>query len=331
MQGRDTPRVNMRGIYIHHLVAPGDLIAAKDRLAETLFAVRPGDRDRTLMISSTSGCFHFVDSANLWAGRGAGPRDGDAAEHAARDFVREANRRVRSSDISGLAATGIFPDEMRLVASQPVFSAPEDVDHWLYTYVGYLDTGIAPPSDQPAPSMTVRAPVIGAQIDVRIGEASQVVGMWSDWRPVRSAQLVEYLAKPGSDARQLVYEGGGHDDPIDVLAPYYLMGGEDEDTGTLSSASAYSLSIAVAREDNSKGVLLTALVTGNTGSVTFSWGAWPLDTGPVGQFERRSDSDSVELPTGAYNVVLDVEDQLTGAFARSQYLIYCGPAAPESD
>jgi hypothetical protein len=140
-------------------------------------------------------------------------------------------------------------------------------------------------------------------------------------------ELVKALPAPTDKDSQLVYQGGGHDEPLEVLAPYHLLPGDDSDTGELLPASEYSLSIQLSREETKDGVRLSAEVTGNVGSLAYAWGAWPLDRG-VNQFERLGESANVDLPPGAYNVVLDVEDRLTRAFARRQYLIYCGPAAP---
>jgi hypothetical protein len=169
-------------------------------------------------------------------------------------------------------------------------------------------------------------PVLNAQVDVRIGADSEVVGVWSSWRPVRAVELVEVLPSPSNGGAQLFYQGGGHDEPQEILAPYYMLPGDDNDTGRIFAASRYSLLVEISREDGDQSTRLSADVTGNAGSLSYVWGAWPLDTGP-GQFEQLGSSASVELPAGAYNVVLDVEDQLTHAFARSQCVIYCGPAA----
>jgi hypothetical protein len=144
-------------------------------------------------------------------------------------------------------------------------------------------------------------------------------------------ELVEVLPAPTDADAQLFYQGGGHNEPQEMLAPYYMASGDDDDTALVFPASRYSLLVDVSRQDSGAGIRLSAEVTGNAGPISFAWGAWSIDMGPAEHFGLLGSSASIELPPGAYNVILDVEDQLTRAFARSQFAIYCGPAATEGE
>lgn len=316
-------------IYIYRLVPPSVLIGGEARLAETLFKVGPGDDRRQYSASPVSGCFHFSDLGKLGENTtGTAPRYSSDAERAARSFLETANRLVSGARIDGLAGLSFFPEDARLVASQPVYARLGDTpDHWLCSFVGYQATGLFPATAADGAAPQLKAPVLGAQIDIRVGADSEIVGVWSSWRPVRAMELVDLLPAPSGAPPQIVYQGGGHDEPQEALAPYYLSPGDDGDIGNLSPASAYSLMVEITREDSGEGTRLSAIVTGNTGSLNFAWGAWPLDLGPAGTFAGVSSSSVLALPPGAYNVVLDVEDQVTHTFARQQYTIYCGNAA----
>jgi hypothetical protein len=145
-------------------------------------------------------------------------------------------------------------------------------------------------------------------------------------------ELVELL--PAPNETQLVYQGGGHDEPQEILAPYYMIAGDDHHSAAddyhpaaVFPASRYSLLVQISREDNQESTRLSAKVAGNAGPLSYLWAAWRLDTESAGRFENLGSSTSVQLPAGAYNVILDVEDQLTHAFARLQCMVYCGPAA----
>jgi hypothetical protein len=322
-----------QSICLYRLVPPSQLIDAQEQLGEILFQVRPGDQERQMSVSTSSGCLYFVDSGKLWANAGGSmPRTARDAEVAARKFIEASNRRASGSALPTLAGTTIFPTDARLILSQPVFAPERDTpDHWLCSFMGYQPTGLLEPMAAGGGVPQTTIPVLGAHVDVRIGADSEVVGVWSSWRPVRAMELVEVLPAPRDADAQLFYQGGGHNEPQEILAPYYMVAGDDDDTAFVYPASRYSLLVQVSRQDSGERIRLSAEVTGNTGPVTFAWGAWSIDMGPAAHFGLLGSSASIELPPGAYNVILDVEDQVTRAFARSQYAIYCGPAAGQEE
>lgn len=313
------------GLFVHHLVPPEQLLQATEQLGELLFDLHPGAPDRVLLASPTSGCLSFADASLLRTGAGRGPATAAEGEAAAERFLRDGNRRVRGAAIPGLTQTGLFPDDARLVVSTPVYAGTDTgPDHWLCSYAGVLGTGQLPENPQAPPLPS--APVLGAQIDVRIGPGGTIAGLWSDWRPVRASELCDALPPPADTASQLVYQGGGHDDPLELLAPFHLQAGEGSDTGTLWPASTRSLSVRLDRVDDDDGTRLSAEVSGGSGRPRFAWGAWRLDQVP-GEFAALGGSPTLQLAPGAYNVVLDVQDELSGAFTRCQYVVCCGPSA----
>src|SRR6266568_1262260 len=158
--------MNGQSIYIHRLVPPSSLIEAQGKLGEILFQVRPGDQERRMSVSPTSGCLYFADSGKLWANAGGAlPRSARDAEVLARRFLETSNRRIGGSGLPALAGTAIFPIDARLIVSQPVYAQEGDTpDHWLCSFVGYQPTGLlnSTAPNNTAPQTTV--PVLGAQV-----------------------------------------------------------------------------------------------------------------------------------------------------------------------
>lgn len=273
---------------------------------------------------------YFSDSSQMWTGgAGAIPRSAGDAEAAARRFMEEANRRVAASHLRDLAGIALFPADPQLASVGPMFAEGRaSPDHWLCTFGAELSTGLPNKSDTSGSVDQTIASVMDAGVDIRVGANSSVIGMWSTWRPVRGFEMVDALRPPpGGATPSIIYQAYGHDIPQDLLAPYYLMPGDDEDTGALLPASSYSLLVDIGRDDGASTTQLTAQVTGNVGSLAYAWGAWPLEVGPVAGLTSLGTGATVQLEAGAYNVVLDVQDQLTGAFVRKAFVIYFGDAA----
>src|SRR5258708_464626 len=145
------------------------------------------------------------------------PKSAGQAETLARRFMETSNKRISGSILRSLGGAAIFPADARLTVSQPVF-APDgnSPDHWLCIFAGYVPTGLldSTPPAATAPQTTV--PVLGAQVDVRIGAGLEVLSVWSNWRPIRAMELVEALPAPTGDGSQLVYQAGGHHEPQEI-------------------------------------------------------------------------------------------------------------------
>src|SRR5262249_48769796 len=117
----------------------------------------------------------------------------------------------------------------------------------------------------------------------------------------------------------------GDEEPQDIVAPYYRVTGDHPHHGGTFPASEYSLVVDIESSETLESVNLSARVSGHVGSLRYAWGYWRLQHGPAAGFEMLGTSSTARLPPGAYNVVLDVADTVTGAFARTQTLIYFVP------
>jgi hypothetical protein len=257
----------------------------------------------------------------------------------------------------------LFPADLRHVVTAPVYSSKTaEIDHWLVRFLAFLDTGagdrkpgIERPASPQIPALTpipalaldpagpppaavkvpAAAPVDGGVVEFRVGGGGKLIGLNSRWRPTVEGVTARMLAPPDeakSLPLQLVYVLAGDEDPLEFIAPYYRVSGDDPDTGSFLPASDHSLSVNLSQEasedENGQAtVSITAEVSGGAGSLRYAWGAWRVDLGPSVGFQDLGSSNSVTLLPGVYNLVLDVEDTVTGAFLRQQALVYCGARA----
>jgi hypothetical protein len=254
----------------------------------------------------------------------------------------------------------IFPTTLRHVVTMPVYASGQSaIDHWVVRFIAFLETGTGdrqtiitkpappqkpvggtiipsdlntiagPPKFAPSASIPGSVPVDGGIVEIRVGGSGKIIGVNSRWRPFQATDLTKMLPIPSeslSTNYQLVYLLGGDEEPQEFIAPYYRSQDEaDPDTGSYLPASDRSMWVDFFREEGSDTTSLSASVSGNAGPVQYSWVAWRIDHGPFTGFEDLGTDSSITLTQGAYNVVLDVEDRLTGAFLRAQAVVYCGP------
>jgi hypothetical protein len=172
------------------------------------------------------------------------------------------------------------------------------------------------------------APVDGGLVDIRIGAGGKVIGLVSRWLahlPPISAKLLappKQPDQPHEPKPKICYRIGGDNEPQEFVAPYYSILSSDGDTGEYVPASNHSLLVRIAQQGDETSVLLTALAAGSLGSLRYAWGGWRLDQGASG-FRRLGGASSLRLADpGIHNIVVDVEDTVTKAFARAQVMVY---------
>jgi len=125
----------------------------------------------------------------------------------------------------------------------------------------------------------------------------------------------------------------------------------NDDDLDVVSASSYSLTVGVdlTRQDRS-GMTLTALARGGSGNYAYNWGIYmmadveqgirtigPGSTLIIKNADARATASAIKVPHGAYVVLLNVKDRVTGAFKHHQQQVYPWPftdddvehAAPE--
>lgn len=305
-------------INVYRLISPDDIVAQQDAIARAFFGMRSAnDGDRKLIISPISGRLSYTDAGRLWKAPGDGglPRDAREAQQVAEEFLRDARSRFNAAqaraqiDLSQLIPTQLIHIKS-VVARAPGQSF---ADHWLSIFGVVLPTGI--PGQGSA--------FVDAKIELRMGGNRQPVAMYSTWRPFDARLLVRHIAFSGSlESPQLFYRMADSEDPQTFIAPFYRTA--NDDTGTLWPASSYSLIADITAQDTGSGILLSAVTPdGLSGPFDYAWGAWRIDNPAVGFRMLGTGRSQINLTgVGSYNVVLDVQDQRTGAFTRTQRVVF---------
>lgn len=136
---------------------------------------------------------------------------------------------------------------------------------------------------------------------------------------------------PARDQRrhELQYLLDGDRIPQYYLAPFYLT--SDGHMLREVSACAYALTMALGRVQGAESMLLTAVARGGSGDYAYNFAVYRLDRIEEGYTELgRGQSvevetddgtalmGAVEVPNGAYVVMVNVKDRATGAFKHTQ-------------
>jgi hypothetical protein len=208
-------------------------------------------------------------------------------------------------------------------------------DHWLYRALPRLTVD---------PDTRETIPVFGSQVEVRIGDRGQVVSFRSRWRPLTGEQIttdvVAFKAPPAEEGErehgsrkepphQLQYVLEGETSLQHYLAPYYLT--SDGHMLQTVSATPYSLTVEMGRIQGQQSMLVTASASGGSGDYDYNFAAYVLSNLEEGYVELgrgqsvQTESDTgtttvgaVEIPNGAYVVMVNVRDRETGAFKHYQ-------------
>jgi hypothetical protein len=207
-------------------------------------------------------------------------------------------------------------------------------DHWLYRLI---------------PTLTLdgagrrHALVLGAQVEVRIGHQGRVIALNSRWHPLSGAVKYSPIASfappqvakdedvTTSQPPSIQYVLDGDDAQQYYLAPYYAR--VEEHVLALYSAGPWSLTVDIGRVRQGRSTMtLLALAEGGSGDYAYHWGALPdlglgalvdFDSGQAPQDNRSA--SRIELPNGAYLIVLNVLDRATGAFKHHRQIVASSP------
>jgi hypothetical protein len=318
-----------QSIYVYELIPVSELSELPEKLAQLVFGMSSvDDGSRHLAMAPLSGYLTYVDDDALWQGSVAGQENPEPAARAFVDKAADALRRER--------LPAVLPRRLRATVSTPVLDpARGEPAHWLVRLQAFLPTGSLTPGHEAAEE-PADAPVDGGTVDLRIGAGGAVIGLVSRWRPWARRRIVARLPPPesavhehGGDAPQaeLAYALDGEDEPQTYLAPYYVT---FTDHGrVIAPASGYSPVVHIVEEPIAEGTRLTAEVEGTLGPLHYAWGAARLDRSDEGAFEQLGSGRSVSLRPGVYDIVLDVQDQRTGAICRRGAIVYVVPRRPE--
>lgn len=348
-QGRDGDASRLA---CHALAPPGALAREADAVAGLVrAALGVADPVRhTVDVSAWSGWIRYVDQALLWGERPAELPPRDQAQRLAEEWLRTFAKQVTPGGRQlpeSIAALAICPANFRPMELVAVARPDGGFDHWLYRAEPQLRLGRGQPL----------VPVIGSALDVRVGDGGRIVSFTARWRATTGGQVTS----PRSPARPPTLQSGhdhaagGHHDaepspelayildgevaPQAYLAPYYLT-----NTGhalSVASACPMSLTIDLVGRNVDDGTELVALIAGGSGDYRCEWGLTPL----ADPFElerlgegRRGESigdlgtSKVVVPVGAYLVLLEAHDRVTGAVKHAQRHVYAsgvrGDGAP---
>jgi hypothetical protein len=349
-----TTSIENEQVRVYALASP-TLLKQEESAIEQIFfeMLRISDRGRhKVEISESSGWISYIDIEELWR-RKTPPRlpDGPEAKKRGNEFLRALTSALSPSNRR-------IPDSLRTMILLPVNNPVEIVkvprpdgsifDHWLYRFQPKLLFGR---------QARRFVPVLGTQIELRIGENGQIIGFLNRWRPITDEHVytplipfdsqmaghhnnIEHNEEISSHMPVYVFDGDGI--PQHYLSPYYLV--NEGHIFSLVSACAYSLNISYNIKAGIEGeTIVTAVVMGGSGQYIFNWAVYVIDNiweepgirglgdGSAGEIDvgDRIKTSTITLPTGVYNVLVNVKDQRTGAFKHHQQLVYSFPILAE--
>jgi hypothetical protein len=268
------------------------------------------------------------------------PREPQAAESAARQFFHDANLRLANTAAFRKAGLRrLFPENLKSAGNALVSHIDTGKPaHWLCWFSVTLPTAVGQPD----------AVVSFAVIEVRVGVGGKIAGLWSKWRPYTTDEAVTRIplsslngskstsaaqgpslrAVPGAitkdsddeQAVQLVYMAGDENAIQTLLAPYYMI--TNSDFALVAPASSHSLIVNIEQDASPNGITLQAIVTGGSRNYNYRWARFsPISVWNDGMQDLGS-SDQVRVDAGVHNIILLVEDKLTGAQVQTESMVY---------
>jgi hypothetical protein len=221
-------------------------------------------------------------------------------------------------------------------------------DHWLCRFEPMLGVGTGQPL----------VPVIGAALDVRVGEAGAIIGFTLRWRALngrmrRVAQQSPALrlighAEGHSHADEdasgdgapppLVFVLEGEGIPQLRLSPFYRH--EGGHAISFASACRLSLTVDLWGYPAQGGMRLRAFASGGSGHYAYEWGVASIaDPFSLETYSGASNADGaggavtseITVALGAYLVVVQVRDLTTGAFQHFQQHVFCSPLTEDGE
>jgi hypothetical protein len=351
-------------IRVYQLYSIDKLVQLKLPIQYTIFepyGIKIDNEQTFFSISPTSGWMNFSDHSQLWQSKNSNLLDWNSANviNVAEAFINDNNEKVdnfnlrHNSDLPSL-----FPNKNERKLTNCFAVKHRDgnwIDHWLCvfeTYVsGFLNRGS-------------KALVYGTALELRIGVENRVIAFSSRWRSYTNTIDTNLLAfsslhstleqhndsgnkKNGheehnlsshKDRKNIIYVLDGDGNEQYHLTPFYY-----ETNGhhlIFTPASKFSLSISIFQQDLEKETQLIALVEGGSGDYAYRWAYWNFDSivknekiielGKGKTEKKRIESkevtiNTINIPTGFYNIMLDVVDSRTKAFKHIQQLIFSQP------
>lgn len=339
----------MNELRIYQLLEPGVLASFRDAIRQVLFGPSENSAGVQFNISPISGWLYYAEHTKLYQNKTPAllPRDRAGIRQAATDWLRMYQERYLRAHQPGSPLENlptVIPGIMRLVQIEPAFrSQSMIVDHWLVRFGIYLRvTGEYGQN-------SVR--VLGAGLDLRIGNSGRVIGLSLRWRPVTSSRSVPWItperaeqdslgghtheenSKSGHDALtpdQLVYELQGESNYQTHLCPFYCQSSGHHQE--MIPATPQSTVVRFQQTVLENSVDVEARIIGGSGQFDLNWSHWK-PTDPAGDYHEQSGGTLYRLPGGVHNLLLIARDRASGQVIQRQETIYAateGIAEPES-
>jgi hypothetical protein len=328
--------------YVYELCDPLPLYEERSLLRTVIFSGISIDKDSVWTVAPASGWIYFAQASKIFssARKTALLQTADEVHSTAEAFFAAANTRIgQNTTLAGRSVLPVFPEKRFLKEdkTEPVLNPDTGVvDHWLCRYRIVLPSSVD--------FREAKANVIGAGLDVRIGNRGEILGFHLRWRPYvkkqETAFAVSLLALTLADWISSATHGHceeEHDheeeDHIELDAEtwdalnivYIFQGANSEQThfapfvpkaaghhfGYLP-VSTFSLAVSIApmkQSGNTRTVY--AIVFGGSGQYEYDWGAWYLNGRDSG-IHTSSSSSFIELPIGMHQVTLYLKDKITG-------------------
>jgi hypothetical protein len=311
-------------IRVFRLLDVGTLENEAATIAQALFGLPPDAVGTLFTVSQSGGWISFTDRAQLFSNRAKRlPKEREAREAALR-FLAERREAMaaspcyRESELPLLIPpAGVLTDPVIVPVQHPRLALR---DHWLCRF------GIEVRCSDDL--QEEKAEVLGAGVDLRIGEGGAVIAAVWRWRP--EVEIRSRPRRPAPEgARRVVYRYNDEAGRQTFLAPYYEV--IDEHDVLLAPASDCSL-ICNVLTGNGK---LLAAVDGGTGDYSFTWAriapaSFPPAIEPLASTDRilelgggrRAMVSEADFGSAAADVLLQVRDNRSDAVIQLRRAIY---------
>ncbi len=345
-------------VRIYELYPIKKILELKGQIQEAIFG-KSNDIDnqnKVFVISKSSGWLNYTDYSAIWSSRDGTLLAENKLEaiRVAEDFMDAANGKIaqiNKEQNAGLPS--IFPAKSQRQIKESYAVKHRDghwTDHWVCAYeISVSSYGTS----------QNRAFVYGTGLEIRVGKNNAIIGFSSRWRPFSKTIYTDLSpieeAETGSDAagdghhgtdagapsdqateRKIAYLFEGDGASQYYLAPYYYFFNGHHIV--FLPASKYSLVVSISQEESENETKILAKVAGGSGNYKYNWAYWnnnsawqndseliEIGSGSsevVRENNKLKIMNSVRLPKGVYNVLLNVVDVKTSAFKNIQQMIY---------
>jgi len=281
-------------------------------IAEVLFQLPARAVGTLFTISPGGGWISFADPAKLAtdAVKNLPPTATDAKAAALRFFAERRAAMITNCNYLESGLPSLIPLDDHL-GEPAIFLIPHprkrQFDHWLCRFG--LEIRSSDDIHQP------QAEILGAGVDLRIGDGGEVIAATWRWRPPVETRSRPRLAPP-ERARRIVYKFNDEAARQTFLAPYYeVVDGEDV---ALVPASDRSLRCVITG-GNGK---LFAAVDGGTGDYSYTWGRIAVTSFPPVIEILRSTGSEADFGIEAGDVLLHIRDNGSDAVIQLRRAIY---------